>query len=152
VDLVEDSIRRAIPREELDNILDNIGLPYSSINWTHSTSGFIGSADADILVSLKEHHHPTADYVRELRQHLPGAFPGTTFSFLPADMVTQILNFGLPAPVDIQLEGADLDGNRQVANQILNELRQVPGLTDLRIQQAFDYPRFHTDVDRTKAA
>jgi CzcA family heavy metal efflux pump len=152
VDLVEDSMRRAIPPEELDNILDNIGLPYSAINWMHSTSGFIGAADADILVSLKEHHHPTADYVRDLRQHLPGAFPGTTFYFLPADMVTQILNFGLPAPVDIQIEGADLEGNRQIANQILNELRQVPGLTDLRIQQAFDYPRFHIDVDRTKAA
>src|SRR5712692_8394948 len=97
-------------------------------------------------------HHPTADYVRELRQRLPGEFPGSTFSFLPADMVTQILNFGLPAPVDIQLEGADIEGNRQVANQILNELRQVPGLTDLRIQQAFDYPQFYVAVDRTKAA
>jgi multidrug efflux pump subunit AcrB len=152
VDLVEDSIRRVIPPEEVDNILDNIGLPYSVINWMYSASGTIGAGDADILVSLKENHHPTADYVRELRKHLPGEFPGATFSFLPADMVTQILNFGLPAPVDIQLEGRDLDGNRQVANQILNELRQVPGLTDLRIQQAFDYPRFHIDVDRTKAA
>src|SRR6266571_7596521 len=112
----------------------------------HSTSGVIGAADTDILVSLKEKHHPTADYVRALRKNLPGEFPGTTFSFLPADMVTQILNFGLPAPVDIQLEGTDLDGNRQVANQILNELRQVPGLTDLRIQQTFDYPRFHVAV------
>jgi multidrug efflux pump subunit AcrB len=152
VDLVEDSIRRAIPPEELDNILDNIGLPYSSINWMHSTSGFIGTGDADILVSLKENHHPTADYVRELRKSLPGAFPGTTFSFLPADIVTQILNFGLPAPVDIQIEGSDIEGNRQITNQILNELRQVPGLTDLRIQQTFDYPRFHVAVDRTKAA
>lgn len=104
------------------------------------------------LVSLKENHHPTADYVRELRKNLPEEFPGTTFSFLPADMVTQILNFGVPAPVDIQLEGADIEGNRQVANQILNDLRQVPGLTDLRIQQPFDYPRFHVDIDRTKAA
>jgi multidrug efflux pump subunit AcrB len=152
VDLVEASIRRVIPPEELDNILDNIGLPYSTINWMYSASGTIGAGDADILVSLKENHHPTADYVRELRKHLPGAFPGTTFSFLPADMVTQILNFGLPAPVDIQLEGTDIEGNRQVANQILNELRQVPGLTDLRIQQPFDYPIFHVDVDRTKAA
>ncbi len=152
VNLVEGSIRRAIPPEELDNILDNIGLPYSSINWMRSTSGFIGAADADILVSLKENHQPTADYVRELRKNLPEEFPGTTLYFLPADMVTQILNFGLPAPVDIQLEGADIDGNRQVANQILNELRQVAGLTDLRIQQTFDYPGFHVAVDRTKAA
>ena len=121
VDLVEDSIRRVIPPEELDNILDNIGLPYSTINWMYSASGTIGAGDADILVSLKENHHPTADYVRELRKHLPEEFPGATFSFLPADMVTQILNFGLPAPVDIQLEGADIEGNRQVANQILNE-------------------------------
>ena len=152
VDLVEASIRRVIPPEELDNILDNIGLPYSVINWMYSASGTIGAGDADILVSLKENHHPTADYVRELRKRLPEEFPGATFSFLPADMVTQILNFGLPAPVDIQLEGADIEGNRQVANQILNELRQVPGLTDLRIQQPFDYPRFHVDIDRTKAA
>jgi CzcA family heavy metal efflux pump len=152
VDLVEASIRRLIPPQELDNILDNIGLPYSTINWMYSASGTIGAGDADVLVSLKENHHPTADYVRELRKRLPGAFPGTTFYFLPADMVTQILNFGVPAPVDIQLEGADIEGNRQVANQILNDLRQVPGLTDLRIQQPFDYPRFHVDIDRTKAA
>ena len=152
VDLVEDSIRRVIPPEEVDNILDNIGLPYSVINWMYSASGTIGAGDADVLVSLKENHRPTADYVRELRKRLPEEFPAATFSFLPADMVTQILNFGLPAPVDIQLEGADIEGNRQVANQILNELRQVPGLTDLRIQQPFDYPRFHVDIDRTKAA
>jgi multidrug efflux pump subunit AcrB len=152
VDLVEASMRRVIPPEELDNILDDIGLPYSSINWMHGTSGFIGAADADILVSLKERHHPMADYVRKLRENLPREFPGTTFYFLPADMVTQILNFGVPAPVDIQIEGADIAGNRQVADQILNKLRQVPGLTDLRIQQPFDYPRFHVAVDRTKAA
>src|SRR5262249_6828796 len=152
VDLVEGSMRRVIPPEELDNVLDNIGLPYSTINWMYSASGTIGAGDTDILVSLKENHHPTADYVRELRQRLPGEFPGTTFSFLPADMVTQILNFCWPAPVDFQLEGGNLEGNRQVADQILNELRQVPGLTDLRIQQAFDYPQFYVAVDRTKAA
>jgi multidrug efflux pump subunit AcrB len=152
VDLVEGSIRRVIPPEEVDNILDNIGLPYSTINWMYGTSGTIGAGDADILVSLKENHRPTADYVRELRKRLPEEFPAATFSFLPADMVTQILNFGLPAPVDIQIEGADIKGNRQVANQILNDLRQVPGLPDLRIQQPFDYPRFHVDIDRTKAA
>ena len=152
VDLIEGSIRRVIPPQELDNVLDNIGLPYSTINWMYSGSGTIGAGDADVLVSLKDNHRPTADYVRELRQRLPKEFPGTMFSFLPADMVTQILNFGVPAPVDIQIEGANIEGNRQVANHILNELRQVPGLTDLRIQQAFDYPIFNVAVDRTKAA
>ena len=151
-DLVENSIRRVIPPQELDNILDNIGLPYSTINYIHNTSGLIGAADADILVSLKENHRPTADYVRELRKKLPAEFPGNTFYFLPADIVTQILNFGLPAPIDIQIEGADIQGNRQVANKILNEIRQVPGIADPRIQQDFDYPTFRVDVDRTKAA
>ena len=152
VDLVEDAIRQTIPPDELDTILDNIGLPYSTINYMYNTSGTLGAGDADILVSLKATHRPTADYVRELRQRLPAAFPDVTLSFLPADMVTQILNFGLPAPIDIQIEGADLDGNRQVANRILTDLRQVPGLTDLRIQQPFDYPTFEVAVDRTKAS
>jgi len=151
-DLVEGAIRREIPPKEMDNILDNIGLPYSVINLMHSTSGLIGAGDADILVSLKEKHHPTADYVRNLRQTLPREFPGTDFYFLPADMVTQVLNFGLPAPIDIQIEGADIEGNRKVADKMLNELRHVPGLADLRIQQAFDYPTFDINVDRTKAA
>src|SRR5881296_1225190 len=102
-DLVENSIRRVIPVQEVDNILDNIGLPYSTINYMHSTSGLIGAADADILVSLKENHRPTAEYVRELRKKLAAEFPGNTFYFLPADIVTQILNFGLPAPIDIQI-------------------------------------------------
>ena len=151
-DLVENSIRRIIPAQELDNILDNIGLPYSTINFIHSTSGLIGAADADILVSLKENHRPTAQYVRELRKNLASEFPGNTFYFLPADIVTQILNFGLPAPIDIQIEGADVQGNRQIADKILNEIRQVPGIADPRIQQDFDYPTFRVDVDRTKAA
>ena len=150
-DLVEEVIRREIPAAEVDAILDNIGLPYSSINWMHSSSGFIGAADADILVSLKPDHRPTADYVRTLRQKLPAEFPGMTFYFLPADIVTQILNFGLPAPIDIQIAGADIEGNRRVADEMLNELRQVPGLVDLRIQQRFDYPKFNVAIDRTKA-
>src|SRR6058998_2139515 len=150
-DLVETAIRRVIPTAEMDVILDNIGMPYSNINWMHGSSGVIGAADADILVSLKTNHRPTADYVRTLRQTLPTEFPGVTFYFLPADIVTQILNFGLPAPIDVQIEGADIQGNRRVANQMLNELRQVPGLVDLRIQQRFDYPKFDVIVDRTKA-
>ena len=151
-DLVETAIRQQIPPREMDNILDNIGLPYSTINYMHATSGLIGAGDADILVSLKEKHHPTADYVRELRRTLPRQFPGTTFYFLPADMVTQVLNFGLPAPIDIQIDGNDVQDNRRVANQMLAQLRQVPGLTDLRIQQPDDYPTYDINVDRTKAA
>lgn len=151
-DLIETSIRRHVPAQEVDNILDNIGLPYSPFNFMHSTSGLIGTADADILVSLKEKHHPTAGYVRELRKRLPRDFPSVTFYFLPADMVTQVLNFGLPAPIDIQIEGADIDGNRQVADKMLAELHRVPGLTDLRIQQQFDSPVYDINVDRTKAA
>src|SRR5438132_4263043 len=121
-DLVEAAIRREIPAGEMDVIIDNIGLPYSTINWMHSSSGVIGAADADILVSLKPDHRPTADYVRALRQTLPEQFAGVTFYFLPADIVTQIINFGLPAPIDIQIEGADIQGNRRVADQMLNEL------------------------------
>jgi multidrug efflux pump subunit AcrB len=151
-DLVEAAIRREIPAGEIDVILDNIGLPYSSINWIHGASGVIGAADADIMVSLKPQHRPTADYVRALRQKLPEEFSGVTFYFLPADIVTQIINFGLPAPIDVQIEGADIQGNRRMADKMLSELREVPGLVDLRIQQRFDYPTFEVAVDRTKAA
>jgi multidrug efflux pump subunit AcrB len=144
-DLVEGTIRGEIPEREVDNILDNIGLPYSAINFMHSTSGLIGAGDADILVSLKEDHHSTADYVQRLRERLPREYPGTTFYFLPSDIVTQVLNFGLPAPIDIE-------GNRDVAARMLQEVERVPGIADARIQQAFDYPEFDVAVDRTKAA
>src|ERR1700678_2207265 len=151
-DLIEGTIRREIPEREVDNILDNIGLPYSTINFIHSTSGLIGTADADILVSLKEDHHATLDYVQRLRETLPQEYPGVTFYFLPSDIVTQVLNFGLPAPVDIQIEGADIEGNREVAARMLQEIQRVPGIADARIQQTFDYPGFDVGVDRTKAA
>jgi CzcA family heavy metal efflux pump len=151
-DLVEGSVRQEVPTQEMDNILDTIGLPYSIINFMHSTSGLIGAGDADILVSLKEKHHPTADYVQLLREKLPREFPGTTFYFLPADMVTQVLNFGLPAPIDVQIEGADIADNREVAARMLQEITRVPGIADAHIQQAFDYPAFDVNVDRTKAA
>ena len=151
-DLVEDSIHREIPRQDVTSVIDNIGLPYSQLNWMRGTSGTIGAADADILVSLKPGSHSTNNYIRDLRRSLPSDFPGVTFSFLPADIVTQILNFGLPAPVDIQIDGADVESNRQVANLMLDQLRRVPGVVDARIQQNFDYPKFHIDVDRTKAA
>jgi CzcA family heavy metal efflux pump len=151
-DLIETSIRRKIPAAEIDNIADNIGLPYSTINTMYSTSGLIGAADADIMISLNANHHPTADYVRRLRLDLPREFPGVMMYFLPADMITQILNFGLPAPVDVQIDGADVVANHQLADRILNQLRAVPGLVDLRVQQPFDYPNFTVAVDRTKAA
>jgi multidrug efflux pump subunit AcrB len=151
-DLVEAAIRREIPPGELESIIDNIGMPYSTINTIYSRSGFIGAADADILVSLGKNRRPTEDHMRTLRRRLPEEFPGVTFYFVPADIVTQILNFGLPAPIDVQIEGSDLQGNRQVANRMLTELRQVPGLTDLRIQQNFDAPKLEVSVDRTKAA
>jgi CzcA family heavy metal efflux pump len=151
-DQVETSIRQMIPPAEVDNVLDNIGLPFSNINYIYNNSGLTGAGDADILVSLKEKHHPTADYVRRLRERLPSEFPGATFYFLPADIVTQTLNFGLPAPIDIQIDGADVAGNARIADKMLTELRHVRGITDLRIQQQADYPKFHVAVDRTKAA
>jgi len=151
-DLVEESIRQRIPPAELDNILDNIGLPYSPYNTMHATSGVIGANDVDVLVSLRKNHKPTADYVRELREELPREFPGVSFYFLPADIVTQILNFGLPAPIDVQIEGANVQASHEIADRILTELHQVSGLTDLHIQQPLDYPTLEINVDRTKAA
>jgi len=150
-DLVENSIRREIPNGEVRDILDNMGLPNSQLNFMRATNGLIGNADADIFVSLGEGHQPTANYIRDLRKKLPVEFPGVTFYFLPADIVTQILNFGLPAPVDIQIDGSDVQANRAVADRILEQMRHVPGIVDARIQQNFDYPKFHIAIDRTKA-
>ncbi len=151
-DLVETEIRKQIPAAEIDNILDNIGLPYSPMNTQHLTNGSLGSNEGDVLVTLKEDHHPTANYVSTLRRELPRKFPSATFYMLPADITTQILNFGLPAPIDIQLEGNDVDASKEQADKILAELRKVPGIADLRIQQPFDYPTLELAVDRTKAA
>jgi multidrug efflux pump subunit AcrB len=150
-DQVEASIRRKLPGRELNNILDNLGLPYSPYNTMHLTSGIVGAEDGDILVSLNEDHHPTANYVRQLRRELPREFPGTQFYFLPADITTQILNFGLPAPIDIQFQSDDVVAGTQQATAMLEELRQVPGLADLRIQQPMDYPTLNVNLDRTKA-
>jgi multidrug efflux pump subunit AcrB len=151
-DQIENTIRGQIPKQEVADIVDNIGLPYSQLNFMYNTSGVIGASDADVLVTLSAKHHPTPDYVRTLRTILPQQFPGAAFYFLPADMVTQILNFGLPAPVDVQIEGQDQASNHELATRVLSELRHVPGLTDLRIQQPVDYPMFNINVDRTKAA
>jgi multidrug efflux pump subunit AcrB len=150
-DLVENSIRKEIPPAQVDSMLDNIGLPYSPYNTMHSTSGVIGASDADILVTLKQDHGPTANFVRDLRRELPKEFPGVTFYFLPADIVTQILNFGLPSPIDVQIEGKDVQVSHDIAEKLLAKLRQIPGLVDLRIQQPLDYPTLDVAVDRTKA-
>ena len=150
-DLVEQSIRRQIPASEVQSVIDNIGLPYSGINLSYSNSAPVGSGDADILVTLFANHHPTDDYVHQLRLVLPKQFPGVTFAFLPADMVSQILNFGLPAPIDVQVVGNDLAGNRLYADTLLEKMRFVSGTADLRIQQLFDQPYLNLRVERTKA-
>jgi multidrug efflux pump subunit AcrB len=150
-DLVEQSIRKEIPAAEVQSVIDNIGLPYSGINLSYSNSAPVGTSDADILVTLSAKHHPTDSYIHQLRLSLPKQFPGVTFAFLPADMVAQILNFGLPAPIDVQVVGNDLEGNRLYADALLAKMRYVPGATDLRIQQPFDQPYLRLRVERTKA-
>jgi multidrug efflux pump subunit AcrB len=150
-DLVENSIRQQVPAAELSSIIDNIGLPYSGINLSYSNSAPVGTSDADVLVTLTPKHHPTADYVNQLRLSLAKQFPGVMFAFLPSDIVTQILNFGLPAPIDIQVLGNNLEGNRAWASALLQKIRYVPGTADLRIQQPFDEPYMHLRIERTKA-
>lgn len=150
-DQVEQRIRAIIPRAQVASILDNIGLPVSGINLTYDSSSPIGAADADILVTLTPQHAPTPQYVRELRGKLNAEFPGVTFAFLPADIISQILNFGLPSPIDIQIVGSDAAGNRAVAGSLLHHLHSVQGLVDLRIQQPNDAPAINVDVDRAKA-
>jgi multidrug efflux pump subunit AcrB len=150
-DRVDTEIRRKIPSQEVVSIIDNIGVPYSGINLSYSNSAPVGPEDADILVSLSTNHHPTAQYVQDLRLDLNHRFPGVMFYFLPADMVSQILNFGLPAPIDIQVVGDNLEGNRQFADNLLNQLKFIPGTADMRIQQPFNQPKLHIRVDRTKA-
>jgi len=148
---VDDDMRRLIPKSELTTIIDNIGVPYSGLNLSYSNSAPIGPGDADILVELSKKHRPTEEYVHSLRERLNRDFPGVTFYFLPADIVSQILNFGLPAPIDVQVIGRNLAGDREFADKLMNELKFVSGTTDLRIQQPFDQPKLHFDVDRTKA-
>ena len=148
---IENAIKRVIPPGEIESLVDNIGMPISSINLTYNNTGVTGSHDGDIQIALKEGHAPTADYVRELREKLPREFPGTTFSFPPADIVSQILNFGSPAPIDIQIRGGKLDANFDYANSLLDQIRKVPGIADVRIQQSRSNPRFDINIDRTRA-
>jgi multidrug efflux pump subunit AcrB len=147
---VERSIHELIPANEIEGVIDNIGLPYSAYNYVYSTSAPIGPEDADIMISLNEKHHPTDRYIHDLRQKLTREFPGVMFYFPPADIVSQILNFGLPAPIDVQIMGRDVDGNHQFANDLMKQLSAINGIADLRIQQPFNQPKLHIDVDRTK--
>src|SRR6266478_2363783 len=150
-DNVETRIRSLIPKAELGSILDNIGLPVSGINLTYDSASPIGNADADVLFTLNPKHRPTSQYVEKLRTALNTDFPGVTFGFLPADIISQILNFGLPSPIDIQIVGGDVNGDRAAATKLMARLRQVHGLVDLRIQQPDDAPAINIDVDRTEA-
>ncbi|MGB8095838.1 MAG: efflux RND transporter permease subunit, partial [Terracidiphilus sp.] len=151
-DHVEATIRSVIPPDELVTILDNIGLPYSSLNMSYSNSAPIGPSDADIQVQLASRHHPTEEYVQELRQVLAREYPGVDFYELPVDIVTEILDFGTPSPIDIQVTGSKLNENRALAERMLNQIRYEPGVVDARIQQPFNYPEWTVDVDRTRAA
>jgi multidrug efflux pump subunit AcrB len=146
----ETVIRRVIPASELGGILDNIGLPTSGINLSYSNSETVGNFDAEILVSLQAKHHPTADYVQKLREELPKAFPATAFFFEPADIVTQILNFGLPAPIDIQIIGNDIAHNFSLAAGMAQQIRSVPGAVDVHLHQLLDQPRLDFAVDRVR--
>ena len=151
-DRIEQFIRQQVPKEEISSILDNIGFPPSSINLALGNSGVIGTSDAEILISLvPEHRTKPAEYVREFRRKLPREFPGVDFSFQPADIVSQVLNFGLPAPIDIQLAGPDVRQNYDLARKLLPRLKAVPGAADVHIQQAYDQPQLNINVNRTKA-
>jgi multidrug efflux pump subunit AcrB len=152
VDKIETAIRQVIPKEQLRGIIDNIGLPYSGINLTYSNTGVASAADADILVSLTPEHDPTAKFVREVRQRIHRDFPGVIASFPPADIVAQILNFGLPAPFDLQIVGANLAANSRVAYKLLDQISRIPGAVDVRVQQPLDSPRLNAVVDRTLAS
>ncbi len=150
-DQVDGIVRQVIGSREMGTLIDNIGVPYSGLNLSYSNSAPVGPADADILVSLKQPHRPTAEVISELRAKLTHGFPGVTFYFLPVDIVSQILNFGLPAPIDVQVIGRNLEANRGFAQNLMEKIRYVPGLVDLRIQQPFDAPRLFMDVDRVRA-
>jgi CzcA family heavy metal efflux pump len=148
---VQKAIRKIIPPQEIDTVADNIGMPISGINMTYNNTGVIGPQDGDIQIKLKENHRPTAEHVQALREQLPRMFPGLSFAFLPADIVSQILNFGAPAPIDLQIRGADLNANFAYANKLLGLIRRIPGVADARIQQSPNNPTFNIDVDRTRA-
>src|SRR6201996_7629895 len=148
---VQKAIRKIIPPDEIETMADNIGMPISGINMTYNNTGVIGPQDGDVQIKLKEGHEPTDGYVKLLREKLPAQFPGLSFAFLPADIVNQILNFGAPAPIDVEIRGANLDGNFAHASKLLAKIRRIPGVADARIQQSARSPTFNVDVDRTRA-
>jgi multidrug efflux pump subunit AcrB len=148
---IQKAIRKIIPPGEIETLADNIGMPISGINMTYNNTGMIGPQDGDIQIKLKEGHRPTEEHVQAMREQLPRLFPGMQFAFLPADIVSQILNFGAPAPIDLQIRGANLDANFAYANKLLNRIRRIPGIADARIQQSPNNPTFNIDVDRTRA-
>ena len=150
-DKIEDDIRRYVPGPQLSSIVDNIGLPVSGINRAYSNTGGVGPQDGDILVTLNKGHAPTAGYVRTLRDVLTRDFPGSTFSFLPADIISQILNFGSPAPIDVQVSGPNTGADEAYAQELLRRMRKVDGIADVRLEQSTHYPEFAFDVDRTRA-
>jgi multidrug efflux pump subunit AcrB len=150
-DAVEETIREVIPPAELTTIVDNLGLPYSGINLAYSTSAPVGPGDADIFINLAKEHSSLVDYQRVLREKLAATYASTSFEFLPADIVSQILNFGLPSPLDVQIYGTDNAANAQFANRLLEKLETIPGTVDLHVQQPYDYPQIDVNVDRTKA-
>jgi multidrug efflux pump subunit AcrB len=149
---IEKAIREIVPSDELQAVVDNVGSYISSINTIYNNTGTIGEQDGDIQISLNEDHHPTADYVTRLREELPRRFPGITFSFLPADIVSQILNFGAPSPIDLQVRGSDVNSNFAYANKLLTQIRKIPGVADAHIQQSAQAPALNVDVDRSRAA
>jgi multidrug efflux pump subunit AcrB len=150
-DRIEDRIRQVIPPDQLGTIVDNIGLPVSGVNRAYSNTGGVGPQDGDIMVTLEKDHKPTGNYVKALRSTLPETFPGSTFSFLPADIISQILNFGSPAPIDVQIAGPDTTGGETYAHLLASRMRHIAGIADVRVQQANDYPELAFDIDRTRA-
>ncbi len=148
---IQKAIRKIIPPGEIETMADNIGMPISGINMTYNNTGVIGPQDGDVQIKLREGHEPTDGYVKLLREKLPAQFPGLSFAFLPADIVNQILNFGAPAPIDVEIRGANLEGNFAHANKLLAKIRRIPGVADARIQQSARSPTFNVDVDRTRA-
>ena len=150
-DQVDGVIRQTIPQGEVETVLDNLGVPYSGLNLSYSNAGTFGTSDAEILVQLKpKRQKPTSTYINDLRQRLPQEFPGVQFFFQPADIVTQILNFGSPAPIDVQITGNNQQGNYVVGEKLAREIRHIPGAADVHVQQAFDQPTLHMDIERTR--
>jgi multidrug efflux pump subunit AcrB len=151
-DKISAEIQKIIPKNEIGGVVSNVGLSVSGINMAYNNSGTIGVGDADILISLNPNHAPTGDYIKTMREKLPQQFPGTSFAFLPADIVSQVLNFGVPAPIDVQVAGRDLAADRKYANALLTRIKSIPGIADARIQQAFQQPTLDVNVDRSMAS